>query len=304
MRKRGRNVRSAVSTFAMAAGFAALLLLFAKAPRVGAQSQQSPTEHASPAAAQTGLNAASDAPLPSFEVASIKLHVGDPMGARVPIGSGATDPSRWNASNMTAKDLVCEAYGLSYFQVTGGPDWAGSERFDISAKVDDAMATQLGKLTRREQNQQMSLMLRSLLIDRFKLRVTQETKDAPTYALVIAKGGPKLKEATGGTGVGRFGVNNGQVTATSTDISMSNFAGALSAQLAKPVVDQTGLTGKYDITWHYTMQTGLSADASAADTAGPTIFDALQDQLGLKLESIKAPMETITIEHIEEPTPN
>lgn len=292
MTKSPRNLRSAVMNFAMASGSMSALLIFS--PAMLLKAQYAPTQQQA------------DAVLPSFEVASIKPHAPDVMtsGQRTAFGMGASDPSHWSAVNMTAKNLVTEAYGVQGFQVSGGPAWIDTERFDISAKVDDATAAQLEKLTRHEQNQRMDLMLRSLLLDRFKLQVTRETKDAPAYLLVVAKGGPKFKESTATVGEGRMSVSNGQVVETSTAITMTNFAGGLTGRLGRAVIDQTGLTGKYDITWHHAMQTGLSTDASATDTAAPTMLDALQDQLGLKLESTRAPLETITIDHIEEPSPN
>lgn len=256
--------------------------------------------------AQSSVNAdsgkAADGKM-SFEVVSIKPHAPD-NGPRTAVGMGAADPSRWSAINVTAKNLITEAYLVRSFQVLGGPTWIDSERFDVDAKVDDATAAQLQRLSSREQNQQMDLMLRSLLIDRFKLQATRETKEEPVLALVVAKGGPKLKETSGGNTFANATMSNGLMTATMTDEPISNFAVSLSVQLQQPVLDQTGLTGKYDFTLKYVPQIGLSPDVSAADTLGPTIFDAVQDQLGLKLESTKGPVETITINDIEEPTPN
>jgi bla regulator protein BlaR1 len=242
---------------------------------------------------------------PSFEVASIRKFVpdnGPRMARRV---MGAMDASRFTAVGETAKGLICEAYDLYRYQVSGGPPWVDGDLFNVDAKVDDATAAQLQKLTRHEQTERMDLMLQTLLADRFKLQVMHETKDAPAYALVIAKGGPKLKQASPDeTAGGSLRVGDGLFVMNSQAVQIANFARGLSNQLEEPVVDQTGLTGSYDIDLKYTLQAGVSADPSTADGAGDSIFDALQNQLGLKLVSTKAPMETITIVHIEEPTPN
>jgi uncharacterized protein (TIGR03435 family) len=286
MTQRTRNFGSVATKVAIAAAFAASLVIFAHANALTAQSAQAQT--------QQGSQGASDAALPSFEVASIQPHVADDRtGMRAAID--ANDPRRWTARNETARDLICEAYDLRNFQVVGGPVWMYTEHFDISATVDDAAAAQLQKLSRQEQNQQMDLRLRSLLVDRFKLQMTRETKDEPAFALVIAKGGPKLLETSGHVPTSSTHVENGLIVASYTGAEMSNLAASLSNRLGRPVLDQTGLTWKYDIALQY---------AAGADSGGNSIFEALQDQLGLKLEPTRAPTEIITIEHIEEPSPN
>jgi uncharacterized protein (TIGR03435 family) len=242
---------------------------------------------------------------PSFEVASIRKsvpHTGRLMARRV---MGAMDPGRFTAEGVTAKSLIRQAYDLYDYQVSGGPPWVESELFDVDAKVDDAAAAQLQKLTRHDQNEQMNLMLQTLLADRFKLQVAHETKDEPAYTLVVAKGGPKFKEAAPDeTPVFIMPSDASLIVQSMKAVQISNFARVLSNQLKQPVLDQTGLSGPYDIDLQYAPDAGLSTDPSTANAAGESIFDALQSQLGLKLVSTKAPMETITITHIEEPAPN
>jgi Protein of unknown function (DUF3738) len=184
-----RNAPSTITKLAFAILSAAILLVLAHPLLLTARPAQAPATATPPLpSAQTP-----DGDLPSFEVASIRPYSADnSSGAPFAIGMGAPDPSHWFARRMTAKLLICAAYGLQQFQVSGGPPWIDSEHFDITAKVDDATAAQLQKLTRMEQNQKMNLMLRSLLVDRFKLQVTREHKDGQVFALVIAKGGPCL----------------------------------------------------------------------------------------------------------------
>ena len=130
----------------------------------------------------------------SFEVASVKKHAPDSGLGPTRIFMGGVDISQFHVSNLTAKMLIATAYSVKDFQISGGPAWISSERWDIDAKVDDSLAAQLQKLPRQQQQAQTALMLRSLLVDRFKLQVTRSTKEGAVLALVVAKGGPKLKE--------------------------------------------------------------------------------------------------------------
>jgi uncharacterized protein (TIGR03435 family) len=164
------------------------------------------------------------------------------------------------------------------------------------------------------------------LADRFKLKIHTETKQLPVYELVAPKGGSKLKEATAGDtyangikgldGVGRGGlmrVGRGQLTAQAVPIT--SLANMLSQQLQRTVLDKTGLTGKYDLELNWTPDQGSDpmfkgAEGSpqrgdaAPDSSGPSIFTALQEQLGLKLQSAKGPVETLVIDHVEMPSEN
>lgn len=298
--------------------------------QVASATAQSASQTSEPAATQT-----SDAPPPSFEVASIKKH--PPEGGRgMRVSMGGPDVSRFRASNVTAKMLVATAYSVREFQISGGPDWVNSERWDIDAKVDDALAHELQKLPRQQQEAQQALMLRPLLADRFELQITRSTKEGNVLALVVAKGGPKLKEVPppdphaaavppasapperggpppmpppGGTMMMMNG-NAGVATLSSNAIPISNLVNMLSMQVGQQVVDQTGLKGTYQFTLQFAPQMGLGgmppppgAEASS-NSDEPSIFTALQEQLGLKLESTKGPIDTITIDHIEEPSEN
>jgi uncharacterized protein (TIGR03435 family) len=268
------------------------------------------------------------APLPSFEVASIKPnHSGDLM-TRVNAPKG-----RFVATNMTAKTLIAWAYaGISLplrdDQLSGGPSWISSERYDIDAKLDDSQVEALEKLPPEQRILQIRLGVQSLLADRFKLVVRDETKEIPVYALVIAKNGPKLQEAKPGdtypNGIkgpdgrshpGVMWMEGGKLTGQA--LPMASLAMILSHQLGRPVLDRTGLTGKYDIALTWTPDqssagtfmgtAGFKPDAESTpppESSGPSIFTAIQEQLGLKLESTKGPVDVIVIDHIERPSEN
>ena len=193
--------------------------------------------------------------------------------------------------------FIEEAYGLKEYQIKG-PEWLKSERFDIVATASHVTRNQLG------------LMLQTLLKERFKLEVHRESKVLPVYALVPGKNGPKIQAVKA---EGDSGVWNGVGKLTAKKLSMANFAESLSGQMDRPVVDMTGLEGVFDFTLEYTNQNiqplfnGDGGEGTAAPDfgSGPSIFTALQEQLGLKLESRKAPVEVLVIDHAEKvPTEN
>jgi uncharacterized protein (TIGR03435 family) len=221
----------------------------------------------------------------SFEVASIKLHADLVRSVGVSI-SGA----RVTVSAMTLTNLVDYAYDVKFYQVSGGPNWAHSDRWDISAKGEGDRI-----LTRDE----VRKMVQVLLADRFQVRLHRETREAAVYALVVAgKGGPKLKESApdansilhmGGTRTTRI---------TTTKGSMDQLVTQLSAILDRPVLNKTGLTESYDYKLEW------APEGVAAGSDAPSIFTALQEQLGLKLESTKGPIETVVIDRAERPSAN
>ena len=218
-------------------------------------------------------------------------------------------PDGINYANVTAKALIATAYNIKGDQISGGPDWVGSAGFDIQAKVTSFDPPDSHQLTKDQRSQ----MLQSLLADRFKLAIHYETKEAPVYELTIAKGGPKLHEAKPGDtypngpkgpdGISHAGMImfNGPGQFTAQAVPTSNIADFLAPTLHQQVIDKTGLTGKYDFTLQFTPD-NIPADSPNAD--GPTIFTAVQEQLGLKLESTKGPVKTLVIDHIDPPSDN
>ncbi len=262
---------------------------------------------------------ANPTPRPSFEVASVKPNKTGDRGIRI-----QNQPGRFSASNISLKTLIEFAYRLKGdSELSGATGWISSENYDIDAKP-EVPPPGAPKLTFTEEEDRRRLMIQSLLADRFKLAVRHEAKDLPIYALVVAKNGPKLTQSavqsdpplnpTPGSGPRRGAMMGiGELTLQTTPIAM--LCDALSRQLGRPVVDQTGLKGNYDLTLKWTPDEGQrrmfgppDGDRRDAppppDPSGPTIFTALQEQLGLKLESQKGPVDTIVIEHAERPSEN
>jgi bla regulator protein BlaR1 len=258
--------------------------------------------------------------VPAFEVASIK-----PNKSGTGMTMLHTTPVGFSASNISLRALIQQAYGVEENQILGAPSWVGSERYDIEAKVASSDTDALHDLN----PDQRRLMLQPLLADRFQLKVHTELKDLPVLVLVVAKGGPKLHEAKPGDtypnglkgfdgeagGPGMMLMRPGQLTAQGVDLSF--VAKQLSQQLGRTVQDQTGLTGKYDFTMQWKPdrdpspmpgapqpgQQGPDATLST-DSSEASIFTAVQEQLGLKLESGKAPVEVLVIDHVEAPSGN
>jgi len=257
-----------------------------------------------------------DVKVPVFEVVSIKQNKSDNGMIRV-----MTKPDGYSATNISLKMLLQAAYGIREDLISGVPSWADSVRYDIDAKVAGPDVDDLKKLS----NEQRRSMLQPLLADRFKLQVHTETKQLPVFELVLAKGGSKLKEATPGDtypsgfkgpdGVAHGGMMRmGHGELTGQALPISSLANMLSQQLQHTVIDKTGLTGKYDFTLQWTPEEGSDpmfkgADGGsraepAPDASGPSLFTALQEQLGLKLQSTKGPVETLLVDHVEMPTEN
>jgi uncharacterized protein (TIGR03435 family) len=262
-------------------------------------------------------------PLPSFEVASIKPNRSGEL--RISIGF---EPGRFMANGVTVKQLIALAYDVRDLQVSGGPGWVDSERYNIEAKEPDSLAEELPKLPPDQRGERLRLMVQSLLADRFKLTLRHESKEYPVYALVVAKNGPKLQQARPGDtypkgmkgpdGVGHAGMMSmGPGQLTGQGLPMESLARLLSQALGRTVMDQTGLKGNYDFTLQWTPEQAgtmmLKApeggnpgpeSAPPPESSGPSIFTAIQEQLGLKLESTKGPVDILVIDHVEKPSEN
>jgi uncharacterized protein (TIGR03435 family) len=314
---------------------------------------------------------------PTFEVASVKPAAPQTgMGISVMMrgGPGSADPGQITYTNVTLKNVLINAYAVKGYQLSG-PKWLDSERFDIVAKIPKGAT-----------KEQFRLMLQNLLAERFKLTLHHETKEFPMYALVVGKGGPKLKEsvdddatasgaaprdtATGAggppasappppppppppgsdaagaftgrmrvgadgmpqlpAGMGKSGmmmmITNGRMRLVVNRQPITALTEMLSNQLGRPVVDATGLKAKYDFNLDFAPDGmngpmgmmpppppqhdggpgGVAPMASAPDAGGgPAIFTALQEQLGLKLEQRKGPVDLLVIDRLEKvPTEN
>ena len=258
----------------------------------------------------------------SFEVASIKPAA--PMqSGRIMIGMrggpGTDDPGQMTFTNSSLGDLIQSAYDVKSYQVTG-PGWLQTERFDVVAKV-PAGTTKADS----------RIMLQHLLADRFKLVLHRSSKEASVYALLVAKGGPKLKESTTqqvnepgrvSGGMRMMIAPGARMRMVAEGTTIPKLVDALGMQVDRPIVDMTGLTGTYDVTLEFAPDPAILQAKMAAmgvpppppDGVGPTladngplatIFTALPEQLGLRLEARKGPVELLVIDSVEKtPTDN
>jgi len=226
------------------------------------------------------------APPPAFEVASVKTAPpNEPLDFLVQPGG------RLTITNLTLNVILRQAFGVMAYQITGGPKWLDTDRFDIEAKAQG-----------NPPREQVIAMLQTLLADRFQLKVHRETREGDVYALVVAKGGPKLKESTAqdshmylyrNTPPELPGVS---YTTVGQKASMAMLAGRLAEMEERPVLDRTELKGEYDFKLDYAIDNNPET--------GPSIFSALQEQLGLKLEAAKGPVEILVVDKAEKPSAN
>lgn len=257
--------------------------------------------------AQSAQTAA--APLPSFEVATIKKsRAGDP-----PWGPNFR-PGKFIERAQTINLVISLAYNVYPLKIFGAPSWVSSERYDIQAKESDATAEELRNLPRAKAMEEQALLLQSLLADRFGLKVSHQTRELPVYALVVAKSGPKLHQVMPDDKRPHVQLGAGQLTFRACP--MASVVTVMSNVMHRTVLDQTGLKGNYDFTVQWNRNQTMSgmprepgggspaSDAASLDSSGPSFFTALREQLGLKLESKKAPVDVIVIDHIERPTEN
>lgn len=276
---------------------------------------------------------------PSFEVATVKpAEMPGPGRGGVRFGPsggpGTSDPGRIHYVLMTLRDLLRFAYNVKPYQISG-PDWLDGQRFDVTATMPPDTS-----------KERFRFMLQNLLAERFKMAIHHDTKELPMYSLVVAKGGPKMKESTDAPappldstnppppGSPPLATRSGLLTMFLTghdrtiahQQTMQDVANWLSVEVGRPVTDNTGLTAKYDFTVTYSRE-GLEArrlpmagmpvtvalpppgaapaPAPASDSDAANLFQALQSQLGLRLEAKKGPVDVIVVDHAEKtPTEN
>ena len=225
------------------------------------------------------------APAPAFDVATVKM--GGPVEANgnININTGKILNGVVTLANATLSDCLKFAYSLTTDAQIAGPDWINQKvvRFEVT-----------GKAAPGTPDSQLLLMLRSLLTERFQITMHTEQREMTHYELVVGKNGPKLKEST---------VGPGEATGTarldgirSNRMQMNRMAALLSRMTRMPVIDKTGLTGFYQIDLRYANEVSPSAEENAER---PSVFTAVQEQLGLKLESKKGPVEVLVIDHAE-----
>jgi len=220
-----------------------------------------------------------------FDVASVKPAAGRVLDFRILPGG------RLHITGLTLNVMLRRAYGVERYQIAGGPAWLDTDRFDIEAKAE-------GEPT----NEQMLTMLQALLADRFSLKVHREVKEGNVYALTVAKGGHKLKPPTGDdNSIGIY--RNDPPTEPGVHYSLAGkkatlaiIATHLGQELRRPVIDRTGIEGEF----------GFKVDYAVDDDpdSGSSLLVAVQEQLGLKLEAAKGPVEMLVVDHAEKPSAN
>jgi uncharacterized protein (TIGR03435 family) len=254
---------------------------------------------------------ASESQLPSYEVVSVKPY--KPLIQGLNAVHVEEAPDEFSAEGITVRALIQRAYSVDDYQILGAPDWISSDKYSIEAKMDQTQVDNLSKLKASDRAIVRRRMLQAMLEDRFKLRLHRETRELPIYSLVVAKGGAKLresvsKESLGGT-LGWTSGSEGMPVMVGQNIGIAILANTLSATLRRPVMDSTGLKSRYNIRLEFAPDRGakeITGDSSDESTrsSGRSIFEALQEQLGLKLESGKGPVEAIVIDHVERPSGN
>ncbi len=292
-------------------------MVLAGAPRPAAQNFQIPP------------GARAEAPDPNiplyFEAASVKPNKEGGPGA----GIGRRPGGRLNTTNTPPALLISFAYQIQAYQLIDAPDWTRNERFDIVAKLEGDPAPVTPPAP-----DHMMLAMRTLLADRFKLKIRSETREMDIYALVMArqggKPGPALKVSTdmcgqrqglgaprpeGGAPAGPptrpdgtpifCGMRQQPGRVQFNGMPLTQFASGISQRVGRAVVDRTGLTGEWSFELTFAPQAGQlppGVDAPAVDPNTPDLFTAVQEQLGLKLEATKGPVEVLIVESIERPT--
>ena len=235
---------------------------------------------------------------PEFEVASVKLaapQTGDGVFVGVRGGPGTQDATRITYVNLSLRNLLTEAYRVRAYQVTG-PDWIDTERYDITAKVAEGAT-----------KDQVRVMLQNLLADRLRAVVHHETRDFPIFELTVAKSGSKLQPSSSASPGMMMTAKNGQNRLTASGQTLETLARVLENEVGNHVVDKTGLTGTYDFTLDFVRAIdafkGLPPGPAAstdrvADSLGdaPGLGTALQEQLGLRLEKARGPLDVIVVD--------
>ena len=236
-----------------------------------------------------------------FEVASIKASADGGRGCQIRPAPGG---QRYVGTCVPLALMIQVAYRVKADQVVGGPAWMGTDRWDLDAKAAKASSAE-----------ELRAMLQDLLAERFGLKFHTEKKELPVYLLSVDKGGPKMKPHEG-TSAGDPWIDQTvermlQVKMKATFVPMEYFAWRLGLQaLDRPVIDRTELKGGYDFTLNYTRELpagapqDLKLNGEPVDTSGPTIFQAVRQQLGLRLEPQKGPVNVMVIDKAEKPTAN
>ncbi len=234
----------------------------------------------------------------TFEVASVKPNTTMDNGTSINRAAG----NRFTATNVTLQMLITFAYDIRPHQLIGGPGWMNSDRYDIVARpnAEDAAEEPKRVIGFSVAGDPTHQRVQALLADRFHLVIHKETREMPVFALVVAKNGPHLTPSGPDSKGPSIQGRNGQLTCRK--LSLADFAmRTLAGRMGRNVIDKTGISGEFDFEIKYAEDRGAAA---TADISGPDFLTAMQEQIGLKLEPTKGPVEVIVIDRAEKATGN
>ena len=237
--------------------------------------------------------ATAQAPAPLIEVSTVK-----PASPDEDVASIGPEGRRFLVQNLTVRDLIKFAYQVNVNQIVEGPKWIATDRYNIQALPVESVKFDEKTYNPEQPYEKQYKITRELLADRFKLRFHQEQRMLPVYILTVAKGGPKLKVSDHKDAGGGCGGPPMRMQCTLKGVTLPYFTSFLGLYEAvdRPVVDKTGLAGEFDF--------DLKWSTGEVEADLPTIFTAFQEQLGLKLESGRAPVDVMVIDNIGRPTEN
>ena len=233
-------------------------------------------------------------PKPAFQVVSLKVNPNSGFSPTILRMTG----NRFSTTGMPLRPLMMQFYDLRDFQIEGGPDWINIDQWDIEAVADDGANLNMVDFENPSSPTRGALMVQSLVEERFRLKTHRVTKELPVYELTVAKNGPKIKPLKDPKPSNRRSTR-GEIDVEA--LPFATFRYLLSRQLDRVLVDKTNLTGLYDIKlkWNAEFKAGVEP---ASDR--PSVFTAVQEQLGLKLENSKGPVEVLVVDSVQRPSEN
>jgi uncharacterized protein (TIGR03435 family) len=230
---------------------------------------------------------------PQFEVASIRPNTSTDLRRYIT----GMQRGGFRAINYTLKDLIRLGWDVRSYQISDGPKWLDSDRYDIEVKPEVPFDV---PGPGNEGDRRLRLMVQSMLADRFKLKLHQGTKEMTVYFLVIGRNGPRLKQTGEPADQGPH-IQDGKGQLIATKVDMPLFSRAMAGELGVTVIDRTNLSGAYDLKLEWNPDEDVAA---ALSSSGPSIFTAMQEQLGLRLESGKAPVDVVVVDYAEKASAN
>jgi uncharacterized protein (TIGR03435 family) len=234
---------------------------------------------------------------PQFEVVSIKPNAQPSFSPSNMNIAG----NRYTATGTTVRRLIMEAYNLRDWQVTGGPSWINKDRWDIEAVADDGVPLLFFNAEDPSRPTTASLMMQSMIENRFQFKFHREMKELPVYELTLARTGPKFKLSMEQQKLGHHLLGRGDIDLHAEPFAA--FAYLLSRQLDRPLIDKVDVSGLYDIKLQWNPELRVEGEGSSASDR-PSVFTAVQEQLGLNLKSSKGPVPVLVIDSVQRPSEN